>query len=291
VNGTIVFKGQSSAAVPDIAVTGPLARAAEDLALALDVAAGPDTLNARGWKLDLPRPTKTKLSQFRVAIFPNHELAPVSTEVADRVQSIGDKLASLGATVSDTARPDIDLDKAYRTYSRLLNGVMSSGTPQDVFESLVERADALDATADSWDDLSQRASVQYHREWAQANHARAELRFQWRAFFEDWDILICPQQATTAFPHDPGRMEYRLYDGRTIPVDGKPQQYFQQIFWAGIITGSHMPSTVFPTGPAADGLPLGLQAVSAEYNDYTTIEFARLLADEIGGFVPPPGYE
>jgi len=30
--------------------------------------------------------------------------------------------------------------------------------------------------------------------------------------------------------------------------------------------------------------------VSAEYADRTCIDFARLMADEIGGFVPPPGY-
>jgi hypothetical protein len=30
--------------------------------------------------------------------------------------------------------------------------------------------------------------------------------------------------------------------------------------------------------------------VGAEFNDYVTIYFTRLLAREIGGFVAPPGY-
>jgi Asp-tRNA(Asn)/Glu-tRNA(Gln) amidotransferase A subunit family amidase len=38
------------------------------------------------------------------------------------------------------------------------------------------------------------------------------------------------------------------------------------------------------------GLPIGLQAVCAEYDDLITIDFTRLLAREIGGFQPPPGY-
>jgi amidase len=38
------------------------------------------------------------------------------------------------------------------------------------------------------------------------------------------------------------------------------------------------------------GLPVGIQIIGAEGEDLTTIEFARLLAAEIGGFVPPPGY-
>ena len=35
---------------------------------------------------------------------------------------------------------------------------------------------------------------------------------------------------------------------------------------------------------------MGLQAVSGEYRDYTCIEFSRLMADEIGGFTPPPDF-
>ena len=107
----------------------------------------------------------------------------------------------------------------------------------------------------------------------------------WHDFFEDWDILLCPQMATAAFEHD-----HRPMHERTFSVDGSAQPYFDQLFWAGLVTVAYLPSTVFPPGASADGLPIGLQAVSAEYADHTCIDFARLLADEIGGFVPPPGY-
>ena len=77
---------------------------------------------------------------------------------------------------------------------------------------------------------------------------------------------------------------------RTISVDNNEQPYFQQLFWAGMIVNAYLPSTVFPTGPSRDGLPIGLQAVSAPYRDHRTIEFARQIAREIGGFVPPANY-
>ena len=32
------------------------------------------------------------------------------------------------------------------------------------------------------------------------------------------------------------------------------------------------------------------KSVGGEYQDYITIDFARLMADELGGFVPPPNY-
>ena len=37
----------------DISVIGPLARSADDLAIALDAIAGPEEIEAAGWKLDL----------------------------------------------------------------------------------------------------------------------------------------------------------------------------------------------------------------------------------------------
>jgi amidase len=42
--------------------------------------------------------------------------------------------------------------------------------------------------------------------------------------------------------------------------------------------------------PNRGELPVGLQIIGPEGEDRTTIEFAPLLAAEIGGFVPPPKY-
>ncbi len=273
-------------ATPDIAVVGPMARSAEDLALSMDLVAGAGPLDAPGWKLDLPRPTKTKLSEYRVALWPTDDSAPVSRAMADRVQMVGDTLAKLGATVSDTARPDFTMEEAMRVYLYMLNGVMAASMPESHIEATQKVVDGLDPNDNSREAILARSTVQKHSEWLSENNTRDKLRFAWREFFGDWDILICPQVATTAFPHD-----HAPFSQRTLTVDNAEQPYFQQLFWAGVITGSYLPSTVFPTGPAEDGLPIGLQAVSAEYNDYITIDFARLMADEIGGFVPPPGFE
>ena len=54
----------------------------------------------------------------------------------------------------------------------------------------------------------------------------------------------------------------------------------------GALHGVHM--TINEAYDIEGGLPIGLQTVSAEYNDYITIDFARLMAGEIGGFQPPP---
>ena len=90
---------------------------------------------------------------------------------------------------------------------------------------------------------------------------------------------------TTAFIHD-----HSPQMSRQLELDGRAMPYFEQLHWSGLITVAHLPSTVFPTGPADDGLPIGLQAVGREFDDLTTIEFSRLLAQHCGGYVVPPGF-
>ena len=268
----------------DLSVCGPLARSAEDLAVALDTMAGAPGRERRGWRLELPPPDFSRLGDLRVALWPDHELSPVSTEVSDRVVSIGQALARLGATVSDTARPSFDIKRAHDTYVSLLNSVMSSRQPEDEYARNVVRAAEFDPGDMSFRAVSARGMVLNHREWIRYNFKREHLRFAWDDFFEDWDILLCPQMATPAFPHD-----HRPFGQRTIDVDGTQRDYFEQLFWSGLVTNAYLPSTVFPTGLSREGLPIGIQAVSAAYRDHRTIEFARLMAEELGGFrVPTP---
>ncbi len=241
---------------PDLAVVGPLARSADDLALAMKVVSGPDVLLAPGWRLDLPKPRMTSLAGLRVALWPDDPVAPVDREIADRVASIGQRLKRLGAKVSDSARPGFSGKASHETYLPILNAMMNG--PQGTLK---------------------------YGDWMALNGRRGSFRIQWQQFFRDWDVLICPITVTTAFPLDQSPMA-----SRTLTVNGKPGPYFDQIFWAGLATLSYLPSTVFPTGLSEDGLPIGLQAIGAAFDDRTTIEFARLLAQEIGGFQPPPGY-
>jgi len=270
----------------DLAVCGPLARSAEDLKVALDIMAGPAERTALGWQLALPAADFNDLKNLRVAVWPTDETAPVCSEVADRVVMVAETLSRLGASVSDSARPAFDLIRAQNNYQTLLTAVMTGALSDEDVAKAEAVADSLDPDDMSNSAVTARATVLPHRDWIRANTQREKLRAAWDAFFDDWDILLCPQMATPAFPHD-----HRPFGERTIQVDNEEQPYFQQLFWAGMIVNAYLPSTVFPTGLSKEGLPIGVQAVSAPYRDYRTIEFARLIAEEIGGFTPPNGYD
>jgi len=272
-------------ATPDLAVVGPMARCAEDLVLAMQIVSGADAFNERGWKLSLPPARKSTLADYRVAVWPSDAACPVSHVVADRVQALAERLARVGAVVSDSARPALDPEASHRTYLSMVHGQLSGGVPDESFERLAEAARSFDPSDHSETIETIRAVVQSHRDWTRQSHQRARLRQAWTAFFDDWDVVLCPIMPTTAFPHD-----HSDFMRRTVEVDGSPRSYARQIFWAGLATVAYLPSTVFPTGAADDGLPLGLQVVGREFDDYTCIEFARLAAREIGGFTPPAGY-
>ncbi len=273
-------------AAPDIAVCGPLARSAEDLALAIEVITGPEKLNVSGWHLNLPAPRKKSLKEFKVAVWSNDKMSPVNEAIESRVLEVAKLLEKQGATVSYTARPDIEIGIAHRTFMGLMHSIMGAGADPKTYKASQAYAAGLDATDLSDMAVMTRAMVMSHRDWLRANNHREKMRYAWDSFFQEWDIILCPQMATTAFLHDQTNMS-----ARTLQVNGEPQPYFQQVFWSGLAIASYLPSTVFPTGPSADGLPIGLQAISGAYQDFTSIEFARLMELEIGGFKIPTRYQ
>ena len=240
----------------DLAVLGPLARSAEDLAVTLGAIAGPDVLDAPGWDLALQEKPVTAFSGLRVALWPEDDEVSVDTEIADRVVAVGEMLANRGARVSDTARPDFASAEVREVYRALLDPIMLGPAYEEGYQ-----------------------------EWLVADSRRGVIRHKWQAFFEDWDVVLCPISATTAFPHDHSPMV-----GRQLEVNGSPVNFFQQIFWAGLATMPLLPSTVFPTGPSRNGLPIGLQAIGAAFDDYRTIAIAGLISRELGGFRPPEGF-
>ena len=273
-------------APPDLSVLGPLARSADDLELAFGLMAGPVAPANRAWRLSLPAARSGRLADLRVAVWPSDPVAEVDVQVSDRIQAVADRLASLGARVSDRARPGFDAAAYHDTYLWLLRGQTAARLAEDRFERFRREAEASDPADRSYNAVNARAATQRHRQWVAADEQRHRYRRLWEAFFADWDVLLCPAAATPAFPHDQSDRSIR-----TLAVNGRRVNFNDQLFWAGLASTCYLPATVAPAGLTPAGLPVGVQILGREYADLTTLRVARLLADEIGGFVPPPGYD
>lgn len=102
---------------------------------------------------------------------------------------------------------------------------------------------------------------------------------EWRTFFEDYDLLICPAAANVA-PYAESITQFAPHE----------EDEFGQGPWADLSALIHLPITVAPVGLTSGGLPVGMQIIGPQYGDLTCIEFARMLEDRGLSFESPPGY-
>ena len=271
----------------DMLVCGPLARNAEDLALAFEVVAGPEPIDRTAWTLRLPSARKTELKDFRIAVKLDDPNCAVDREVTDCLQVVVDALASVGAKVNDRAHPRIDTVRAHELYTLLLRGASGGMFTDETYAQAFARAGQLRANDQSASANQLRGIVQSHRSWFKAHEQRQALRAAWADFFQDYDVLLCPVASMTAFPHD-----HRERPQRTLVVNGQVEEFNLHVpgFWAGIASLPYLPATSAPAGRTPGGLPVGIQIVGPYLEDRTTLEFSRLLAEVTDGFVPPPGY-
>ncbi len=273
----------SAAAGTDISVLGPMARSASDLAVALDILAGPDP-DETAMTMTLPAPRFAGLRDLRVAVWAEQPGQATDTETTAKLLELADALEQQGVTVSRTARPAFDPTQAYHLYLRLLDAGWSGRLSEDALAGKRKRAAALADRDASADDIMVRMVDVTHRSWLGLNERRFQWRRAWSAFFREWDVLLCPVIATAALTH---RQDGEPWT-RRMTVDGKEIAYNDMLFWPGLTGGYHLPGTVAPMGLTKAGLPLGVQIAGPIYGDRSTIAAAALLEQAWMKFRPPP---
>lgn len=271
--------------VKALIVLGPLARSAGDLELAFDVIAGPDVGEDVAWRLEVPPARHGRLADYRVAVMPPIEWLPVEAEIVEALDRLTTQLSRAGAQIKEI-QPEVlgDMREYYRLYGLIGAVLVSKETPKSERD---RQAEAIRArTDDSW--------ALTHADGLQGDAAdyiawfteRERYRASFRAFFEQWDILLSPVNIVNAFPHTDAPPAKRQVD-----VNGESIAYARQNVYTSLGNLSGLPATVFPVGQTGSGLPIGLQALGPYLEDRTSIRFAALVGQEFGGFCRPPGYD
>jgi amidase len=272
----------------DLAVIGPMARCAADLALLLDVIAGPDPLEAgTAYKLALPPPRHGELHGFRVLLIDSDPLLPTAKSVRAAIEKLAVDLGKTGVKIERHSPLLPDFAASTRLYMRMLLSFLGATFAPESYAGAKAAAAAL---AD--DDLSLAAErlrgiALSHRDWVTADGGRARLRAQWRELFKSFDAVICPVMPTPAYPHDHSADQEK----RRINIDGQDHVYPDQLAWPGIATLPGLPATAIPIGLSPEGLPIGVQIVGPWLEDRTPLKLAELIEREFGGFVPPPDFD
>lgn len=272
----------------DIACMGPLARSAQDVALALNVLAGPVPENAKAWTLQLPAPRARRLRDFRVLLLAQHPLLEPSAATLALEAQLREGLKKSGARVTEADAVDglPDLVRLHTVYQQLVIGSTLGGRPESFLVEAQRAVAALNPQDRSYAATRVRAQLLTHAQWLQANEERLRLRAQWAKLFAHYDVVLMPTSVTPAFEH----VHTMPRDARSVEVAGHRYHYLELFVWIGIASLTGLPCITFPVC-RWNQLPLGAQAMGPWLEDHSAIAFAQAWETEIAGFTPPPGID
>ena len=251
-------EGSTATLLNDVAVLGPLARSAKDIRLAMQVIAGPIPPATMAYQWSLSPSRHSRLTDFRVGMVLDDPAGRTTSEVGAVLSNVIDDLSAHGVTIVQGWPKGFDVRASQATFDGMID------------DYLVFQSGEADPTARLGELIDRDAQ-------------RTKLRTLWQEYFVDVDVFLCPTTFTTApFPDD------RPADPRTISTTTGQRSYFDLEAWISHPSVAGLPALTVPAGLATDGLPVGLQVVGSRYDDNTVITFAELLADRIGGYLPPP---
>jgi amidase len=257
----------------------------------MDVLVAPSELSRPAWSVAIPASRKQHLRDFKVALWADSNTYAVDSRCLEAMQAYAQDLRSVGVTVDEKARPDIDWRAAYEIYLATLLPMMGSGLPPESLQALIKSGTGQSPT--SYLARAARAlTMPYYEYIGVISEQRERLYRSWRDFFTQYDLLICPASPVVAYPHDhrgDGASDpITACEARSMIVDGQPRPYFDGLQWPSLAVCANLPATAVPTGRFIDGMPMGVQVIGPFLEDRTPMRFAQLVERELGGFVPPP---
>ncbi len=184
------------------------------------------------------------------------------------------------------ARPAIDAAESYSVYLQTLFGIIGAGLPAPARAAIIEAGSA--ASVETYPRRVSDAVQQTLAQYFDAAERRQKLFRAWRDFFTNYDVLLCPITPTVAFPHDIASLDLAAQFDRRLIVDGTSIPYMDNLAWPGLVTVANLPATAMPTRHLVGGMPAGVQTVGPYLGDRTTMKFAQLLEQQLGGFMLPP---
>ncbi len=234
---------------------GPMTRTVKDAALMMNACSGPDerdqySLPADG--LDYVKALNGSLKGLRVAYSETLGFAPaVDREVREATARAARVFRDFGCRVDDVNPGWPSPFQCWRMI--FLGGIATRLAPY-----LDRRAEIDPGLLPNIEEFLKTPPTAYVQAWfdrlAWLQHARA--------FFEKYDLLLCPTVATAAFPL--GVLWPTEVDGKK--VDREAGSAFTFPF---NLTGQ--PAASVPCGFTRDGLPIGLQVVGRRFADVTVL--------------------
>jgi amidase len=240
--------------MPSMGVAGPMARNVTDLAMLLSVQTDDDGAAFQ-------RPLEKSLKGTRVAWggnFLGH--VPCEPGVLEVCRTAAYSMAALGCSVED-ALPEFDFEALWQATIRL-RGWQQGGTLLAYYDDPLKRAllkpeaifEIETGLRQSAYDITNASIVR--REWTQTV----------RRFFEVYDFLILP--TAQVFPFD-------IHERWPLEIAGQRMQtYHEWMKGTLLVTMSGCPALAAPAGFSAHGLPIGIQIIAHDRQEFACLQLA-----------------
>jgi amidase len=260
-------------------VFGPLARAVDDLELALRITAGPDGYEAEAPPVPLGPTPRLKASDLRIAVLESNPLVTVSQDTAKVVAATAKLLSKAGAKVKRAEPAGLDWMKGWEDWCDLFQYLVNALKPLSERERFFPMINSDDPSARS---AARGAKADIGAFFAVLDRRDGVIR-QCEDFLDDYDAWLMPVMPDSAF--------VRQSQKAPLVIDGKPYPYFfagtSYNFLANL---SGQPSIVLPCGFSKEGLPIGLQLTGKRWGEAKLLGVAKVLEKLLPPCPVPPHF-
>jgi len=245
---------------------GPMARFVEDLILTMPILYGVDWRDPGVIPMTLGDPSDVDIKSLKVSFHTDNGIMAPSPETVEVVKAAAKSLSDAGLEVEE-ARPT-GIEQTYDLFMGLFAADGGAG---------VKMMLGMVGTTEVHPLMAKLQEMQKAGEMSTAESGG--LVFQWDmfrstmlSFLKNYDVIICPVNATPAMEHG------ETFDEEKFPAFSYTMTYN--------LTG--WPGAVVRGGTSPEGLPIGVQIVSRPWREDVALAVAQHLETALGGWKRPP---
>ncbi len=249
---------------------GPMARTMADVELMFRTLSGQDEADPASPPVNLRELNLDELRRYRIGVFEDDGLAPVTAETRTAVRAAAVALKEAGFRVEPFRPRTLEqLRKLWWIFFVQCGAMFYQPETHGGRERLSPIFNEFLEIAARTGPLN---STELLNAWAEMDLLRAKTLEEMRAY----PVLLCPVASVPAWRHGE----------RQWTIDGQTVEYLDAVRYTQWFNTLGAPAAVVPVGHSPEGLPIGVQIAARPFEDEVALGVARIV-DAAFGFTAP----